>query len=310
VCAECDQPLAHLVAGRYTVLVVGPGEPGDKLDAALRERLRRWLHDNPSVGLSATPGLDKRIPRVPFPVTGRVSQPSGQSIARVLEGLGLEVQVIEGGPMSSPLMRKKAKTLTGRAAIIAMSASTGLWHLGWAWVLMLVAMVVGTGAMVVASARRVTRDAGTSTRAMPPAIRDALARARRALPAVELRRHRQSLRAVLGRVVDLAPEVGDDDEATQELARAADAALVATSQLDALDRKLTALDRDDASEGARSLLHARDTWATRLLSLTATLDAYAMRRAAAGARQGMHDDEEQLDQLRAHVEALEEVQAS
>jgi len=309
VCAVCGLALAHLEAGDYTVLVVGPGDPGDKLDAELRERLRQWLTANPSLGLLATDKLDKKIPRVPFPVTGRVSMRSGKSIATALQGLGLIIQIIEGGAMKSPEMRAKASALAGRAALIAMSASAGLWHIGWAWVAMVMAMLVGTGVVVVNATQRVTRDTGERAKAVPPAVRAALDRARKALPAVELRRHRQSLRAVLGRVVDLAPEAGDDAEAAEDLARASDAALAATSRLDALDRQLTALDRDDASKDARALLHARDTWAARLLSLTATLDTYAMRRAAAGARHGLADDAERLDSLRAQVEALEEVQS-
>ncbi len=309
VCADCGQALAHLETGDHTVLIVGPGDPGDKLDAELRERLRQWLTGNPSLGLTATEKLDKKIPRVPFPVTGRVSKRSGHSIAATLRSLGFKTEVIEGGPMKSPKMRAKTNALAGRAALIAMSASTGLWHIGWAWILMLVAMVVGTGVVVYSAAQRVTRDTGEAAKAIPPAVRAALDRARKALPAVQLRRHRQSLRAVLGRVVDLAPAAGDDVEAAEELARASDAALTATSRLDALDRQLTTLDRDDASKDARALLHARDTWAARLLSLTATLDTYAMRRAAAGARKGLVDDAERLDSLRAQVEALEEVQA-
>jgi len=109
-------------------------------------------------------------------------------------------------------------------------------------------------------------------------------------------------------VTDLARDTHDDAEAAQELARASDAALVATSRLDALDHQLQQLDRDVASQDARDLLHTRDTWASRLLSLTATLDTFAMRRAAADARAGLAEDAERLDHLRAQVEALEEVQ--
>jgi hypothetical protein len=137
-----------------------------------------------------------------------------------------------------------------------------------------------------------------------------LERARTGLPAIEQRRHRQGLRAVLGRATELARDVEGDEQAAAELARACDAALVAAARLDALDRRLGALERDSASKDARALLHARDTWASRLLSLTATLDTHAMRRAAAGARRELAEDGEALERLRAHVEALEEVQSA
>ncbi|MCA9710304.1 MAG: serine/threonine protein kinase, partial [Myxococcales bacterium] len=310
VCTDCGHEIALLEPGDHTVLVTGPGEPGDKLDAQLRERLRQWLDDNPSLGLRAAPGLLKHIPRVPFPVTGRVSSRSGTSVVRALARLGLQAELVRGGPLASPKMRTKSRALAGRAALIALSASGGLWHIGWAALALVAVLLVGAGGMVVMANRRVTRDVGQDGQPLPPAVRQALDRARQALPAVEQGRHRQSLRAVLARVIDLARDVRDDDEAAQELARASDAALAATARLDALDRQLAALDRDVASKEARSVLHARDTWASRLLSLTATLDAFAMRRAAAGARAGLADDEERLDQLRAHVEALEEVQTA
>ena len=65
---------------------------------------------------------------------------------------------------------------------------------------------------------------------------------------------------------------------------------------------------DPAEPAARAMMHERDRWSARLLELTATLDALAARRAAARAA---HDDDalpEELQALRATVEALEEVQ--
>ncbi|MCX4242208.1 serine/threonine-protein kinase [Paraliomyxa miuraensis] len=310
VCVDCGQEIAHLEGGAHTVLVTGPGEPGDKLDATLRERLRQWLTDNPSLGLTPADNLVKKIPRVPFPVTGRVSERSGRSIVRALERLGMQAALVEGGPLASKAMRTKSRALMGRAALIVLSASGGLWHMGWVAAALVGASAVGAGVMLVSATRRVTRDEGAMARPLPAPVRRAIDRARAGLPAIEQRRHRQGLRAVLRRAVDLCSDVADDDEAAEELARACDAALAATARLDELDRRLATLDRDSASKDARALLHARDTWASRLLSLTATLDTLAMRRAAAGARRGLHEDEERLERLRAQVEALAEVQST
>ncbi len=309
VCTDCGAQMAYVVAGDHTVLVTGPGEPGDKLDAELRERLRRWLTETPSLGLRPRANLTKKIPRVPFAVTGKVSERSGQTLVHALEGLGLEATMVRGGPLASKAMRAKSKTLIGRASLIVLSCTGGLWQTGWVAGILAAGLVTATGTMLVAANRRVTRDASSSERALPDAVRASLDRARQGLPAIEQRRHRQGLRAVLARVVDLARDVPADDlQGAQELARAADAALVAANRLDRLDQQLAALDRDAASQDARDRLHDRDTWASRLLSLTAGLDAFAMRRAAAGARRGLAQDEDRLDQLRAHVEALEEVQ--
>jgi len=310
VCIDCGQEIAHLEAGGCTVLVTGPGAPGDKLDAALRERLRQWLVEHPSLGLVPAPGLIKNIPRLPFPVTGRVSEPSGRSLVRALERLGLQAEVVKGGPLASPAMRAKSRALMGRAMLIVLSISGGMWgQLELGLVMMFSFAIVGiAGGTLVAANRRVTQNAKGTARPLPDAVRTAFERARAGLPAIEERRHRQGLRGVLGRVADLARDLEGDEEAAEELARASDAALAAAARLDELDRRLGALERDSASPEARALMHTRDTWASRLLTLTATLDTHAMRRAAAGARRGLAEDAESLERLRAHVEALEEVQ--
>src|SRR5690606_30968142 len=40
VCLTCGMPTARIEPGPCTLLVVGPGKPGDKLDSHLREMLR------------------------------------------------------------------------------------------------------------------------------------------------------------------------------------------------------------------------------------------------------------------------------
>ncbi|MEM7152087.1 MAG: serine/threonine-protein kinase [Myxococcota bacterium] len=308
-CIDCGHEIAHLEAGRWSVLVTGPGEPGDKLDATLRERLRQWFEDNPELGLEPADNLVKKIPRVPFPITTKVSERSGASLVRALQRLGLEATAVRGGPMAYKPMRAKSRTLMGRMALIMTSFMSGLWQTGWAAGIVMVGLFVAAGVMVANANRRVTRQLANNRQPLPEPVRKALEQTREALPAIQERRHRQGLRAVLTRVVDLARDTASDDpEAAQELVQAVNAAVAAAARLDALDRELAAMDQDSATQHARATLHARDTWASRLLSLTATLDTLASRRAAAGARRGLADDEETLDQLRAHVEALEEVQ--
>jgi hypothetical protein len=77
-------------------------------------------------------------------------------------------------------------------------------------------------------------------------------------------------------------------------------------RMDQLDREMVRSGFDSAEPTGRALMHERDLWSARLLDLTAALDALVARRAAATA--GAAPPDEELDALRATVEALEEVQ--
>jgi hypothetical protein len=168
----------------------------------------------------------------------------------------------------------------------------------------------------VASVRKATRSIAGREAALPPQLRAAVGRLERALPAIDAARHRDGLRGVVARAVALAPAAKDEDdgprdpdldEVDAELARAVDTATAAAARLSELDDALSRADLGDGRPETREILHARDTWASRLAALTSALDALALRRAAARARAGTADDVDLLASLRAHVEALEEV---
>ncbi|HEY0136964.1 MAG TPA: serine/threonine-protein kinase, partial [Nannocystis sp.] len=125
VCMHCGLAVARAEPGRWTVLVAGPGEPGDKLDSALRARLIGWIAGNPGLGVVAG-SLEKTIPRVPFTLLTRVSEASGRSIVAALARLGLEAEVVQGGALRSVRMRKKAGALIGRTLAVAFASSAGL----------------------------------------------------------------------------------------------------------------------------------------------------------------------------------------
>jgi hypothetical protein len=305
-------PTARIEPGPCTLLVVGPGKPGDKLDSQLREALRTWLMDNPELGLAPAKDLDKSIPRLPFTLVGNISADSGRSLQRSLERLGLVAEVVHGGPLASPLMRKKVRSLSTRVFLIAITMMAGIMSQGWMALTGIAALLVVVLGTVVVSVRAVAAETGGRARALPGPVRGALDRLERALPAIAAIRHRQGLRAAVSRATALArvlPEARDSDPIAAELAQAIDAATVASARLDVLDRELGKLDRNTATEEARALLHERDTWSARLLSLTATLEALRARIARATARRDRSEDEEALADLRAQVEALEEVQA-
>ena len=311
VCLTCGMPTARIEAGPCTLLVVGPGKAGEKLDSRLREALRTWLLDNPDLGLAPAKDLEKTIPRLPFTLVGNISEESGRSLQRSLERLGLAAEVVRGGPLASPLMRKKVRDLSGRVFLISVTMMAGILSQGWMVLVGVTALLGIVVATAVLSVRAVARETGGRARALPAPIRVALGRVESALPAIAEARHRESLRAAVSRATELArvlPEADKGDPIADELAQAIDAATVASARLDALDRELAQLDRDTATEAARSLLHERDTWSARLLSLTATLESLRARIARAEALRGRADDETLAD-LRAQVEALEEVQA-
>ena len=127
-------------------------------------------------------------------------------------------------------------------------------------------------------------------------------------------RHRDSLRGVLERVFSLRQAVeerhGDAIETVdRDLAQLVDRATIAASRVDELESQLAEIDLHDPAESVRRTLRERDVWAARLNQLTAFLDALHARYAALDATRdgGESDADEALAELRARVEALEEV---
>jgi hypothetical protein len=303
VCLNCGLLAARVERGPFSVLVAGPGEPGDQLDVALRERLRKWVAGNPGLGI--VPGaLAKQLPRVPFTLLRGVSEASANLVCDALAQLGLEGEAVRGGPSKSPRMRQKTRALVGRRLAIALGSMAGLYSNKIAWLLIPLVLIVVSTATTWRSLRQITAAGGPPKAALPPPLARALADVERIAPAIDTARHRHSLRAVVRRALALAPSL--DAGAVDELGQAVSAAAAAAARLDVLDRRLAASDIQRPDEALRATLHERDTWSARLLSLTAALDAFEARLAAA--RTSGAADAATLADLRARVEALEEVQ--
>jgi hypothetical protein len=284
------------------VLVAGPGEPGDKLDTALRARLCQWIAGNPGLGVD-TGKLARQIPRVPFTLLRRVSEASARSVVAALAPLGLTAEVVHGGALRSQRMRKKASALTARTLLVVMMTS-GTMMRGWAALIILPTLVLlSAGIAVWSSIRQVTRRSGRPRSELPPAITRALAAVEQVVPTLATTRHRHGLRAVVRRSLALDTSLGPSADA--ELAHAISVATAAAARLDALDRELERRDIQRADHDVRALLHERDTWAARLLGMTAALDAFHARTVGAQQSRG---DADALADLRAQVEALEHVQ--
>ena len=307
LCLACGEATVALGRGRHTVLVLGPGEIGDKLDTDLRDRLCAWIRANPGLHLDAAP-LAKSIPRLPFTLCARVDHHGADAVVAALARLGLTAIARRGNALGEPAMRKKARKLTLRVMAIV-AASGGAWA-GNALLVLPVALVLAAFASLWGSARTITRALPRPRAALAPALTDALGRVEKVIPVLAAARHRHALRAVVLRSLALAEAHPGDAEAAAELAQAIDAAMVAAGRLDALDQELARLDLRSASDELRARLLERDTWSARLLELTATLDALQARRA--GARQALAAAgvDEQLGELRIRVEALEEIARS
>ncbi|HEX3764485.1 MAG TPA: hypothetical protein VHW23_37575, partial [Kofleriaceae bacterium] len=170
---------------------------------------------------------------------------------------------------------------------------------------------VAIGSLVggfVYGARSVTRlEPRTSAGALPSALDAALARVAGVVPAMAAARHRDALRGVVERALALRDAVDPAARATldPELAALVDHAALASSRLDQLEAALSPDDLRSDDEARRASWRVRDRWAARILQVTAFLDAMRARAVMARARTAAEAD---LDELRAHVAALTEIE--
>ncbi|MBX7083631.1 MAG: serine/threonine protein kinase [Nannocystaceae bacterium] len=304
-CLHCGHALLRHEPGRCAVVVMGPGDVGDKLDNRLRLGLHELLRTEPALRLRASRALEKHIPRLPFVLARGLAHAQAEALVAALARLGIEAIATERSALRVPQLRRKAVMISGRVGLIAATTSAGLLNAGWGLLAWLVAGLGLTVGASVVSLGAVTRTVATDP--VPRALREALQRLVASLPAVTSARHRETVHAVAERALSLSqrPQLGGDD-VLEELARAIDAAAIAAARLDALDRRLgSGLGGD--SEDSRELLRERDLWSSRLQRVLAELEAAEVRLLHATAVPA-GDELEGLAALRARVEALEEVQ--
>jgi hypothetical protein len=291
------------------VFVIGPGGIAEKLDAALRQKLIGWLADNPALGLTA-PTLVKEVPRLPFVLVAGVDHPSALALVAAMRGLGLEADWRHGGRLALREIRDKGWALAKRVAVIGatsvgfvmrksvlgLTAGAVLIALGSLW------SGFGRGSKPVArlAARR-------AVAALPSALDAALARVADVVPAMTAARHRHALRGVVERALALRDAIDPAGRAAldPQLAALVDHAALASSRLDQLEAELSPDDLRSDDEARRASWRVRDRWAARILQVTAFLDAMRARAVMARARGAAGGGD--LDELRAHVEALAEM---
>jgi hypothetical protein len=308
-CLSCGQALMRHEPGACTVVVVGPGDVGDKIDGELRERLVRWLAGQPDLAMTPSKALAGRIPRLPFTLARGLGRAQADAIVEALAVLGIQATTSDRHPLTLAPMRKKAATMSARVGLVALTSSAGIISSGVGLVTALVATVALVVGTTFVSARGVTRRSA-APEALPAALRAALGRTVVALPEIVSERHRDALRAVIERATELAtdPALGPDAGSADELARAVDAATVAAASLERLDRALLGPQLGGETSTTRDTLRTRDLWAARLQAVLAELDAIRDRLAAARSHAHARGAEDELAVLSAHVEALEEIQ--
>jgi len=307
VCFACAEPQVVLSAGDHTLFVVGPGKITHKLDRTLREKLLRWLEQNPGLGLDPS-GLAKEVPRLPFPLVTDLSLQSAAELARTLgESLGLKTEIKRGGAWSLPDIRRKAWKLGTRIALIMIASGVGglsniMRHFPGLLLFLAAMPVISLGIGFTMAGKKFVLPSGKRTPQLPDALSAALTRVADVVPSLANARHREALRGIVTRSLALRQTAGG--ELDTELARCLDLAVHATLRIDRLEGALAAADLREADAAVRRDLHERDGWAARLLELAAQLDALRARWVSAAPTAS-----DRLAELRAQVAALEEVQA-
>jgi hypothetical protein len=291
------------------VFVIGPGERTHKLDAELRHRLIQWIAANPELGLDPAV-LTKRGPRMPFALVTGIDEAPARELVACLQELGLQAETRTGGPLSHPQVRASGWTLTKRIALIIAVSMAGASSSMGMGLLILGPLLVG-GAVVGGfrlASQPMTKLTRRTRLALPSAFDAALARVADVVPAMTVKRHRESLRGVVERAFALRDAVGEGGRAAIDLqiAKVVDLAALAASRLDQLEAELSADDLRTGDDASRARWHARDRWAATLLQVTAFLDAMRARAVVARAKGVASSD---LDELRAQIEALEELTA-
>ncbi len=312
-CFACGQASVQLQPGMHSLFVVGPGEVGEKLDSQLRATLLDWLEGNTALGLDPAP-LAESVPRLPFVMVTKCSEGSANELGRALNTLGLDYTVELGGRFALPSMRKKSWLLGRRLIAIVAASGAGLYSaLG---ILLVPALGAGLAGSMIAgwalAGKEVAKRKALNESSLPEPVQKSLAGLSIVLANIHLRRHRAGLRGVVERVLALCESLSSDTllECESDLARLLDIALIACSRMDEIEVAIADADLRNPSEETSALLRERDRWAGRLLEVTAFLDSLRARSAALqhdeSAREGLAG---RFEQLRAHIEALEEVQS-
>jgi tRNA A-37 threonylcarbamoyl transferase component Bud32 len=115
-CADCGAALLRIdhQENGASVLVVGPGQPGDKIDATKHVALYKLLDELPPGSIAIEKGGHRRAPRVPFIVARDVTEATAKRLIKRLEAAGFDAVMRSGSAFKMPGMRKKLWEMTKR----------------------------------------------------------------------------------------------------------------------------------------------------------------------------------------------------
>jgi len=319
-CADCGGALLRIEdaeKGGVSVLVTGPGQPGDKIDARRHVTLFKILDELPPGSVPVGRGR-RRAPRLPFFVAGGITRRSAKALVARLNAAGFDARIETRWALSSPQMRKKFTALTGRHAIgggalFYCSGQITQWlsgHIGRPAILFayggIVLLWAGTFASVAIRYSRplVQRRSGGGAEA------DASRQLAESLPRLRSRQDRRLLGRILERLARI-DALGRHNLATDLQARAA-LLVDALANLDVM----RAADASVSPEAERAQAELRREEVTRvvlradLLRVASRLDDICLilaRRDAADSAEGTARIEHEINEIALAVESEQEV---
>jgi len=307
LCLSCGATALTLGHGKYSVIVVGPGEVGDQLDGRRREWLYQVLGKNASLALQANKELSTKIPRLPFVLANGLDERGAKMLAEAMLAATIHATAHEGPIYKHRLMRQKFKQLSGRfmlgASFPILQAShnftpTWLPFIGFA---LLSLPAIGAAAH---SLTPVTKRGHTANMTLSPTLQAALDSVAERAPLLNTR-HRLALRATIRSAFKLRKALGETVQHDDALAELCTRAMAIAADLHRIESGLTTLDLNRADDGVRKQLHERDLLAARWLELDATLERMVLGSTRTPTQS---IGAEVLTELRLQIEALEEVQ--
>lgn len=317
-CFSCGTPVLSLISGDYSLFVVGPTvELGAKMDSALRSTLLAWLEQNPGLGLNLE-YFRKTVPRLPFVLVRKISKATAEELGQAMKSVGVETEFHKGGALRLSAIRKKTTIMTGRRLAIAAASAVGLWNTALQTGFLVLPVGGGIAAAVVGistytSLRQVAKanKAAAKEPELAPAIAESLLEVPAILDTMQLQRHRENLRGIITRTIlssQTLPE-GIDDSAQEDLARLLRMSLLAASRMDQIDISIADVDMKNPSPETLEIIRERDRWAGRILEISAFLDSMQIRSAALAQEDKSSSIAQEISDIRAHIEAIEEVGA-
>ena len=306
VCADCGKTLLRLEyreEGGVDVLVTGPGEPADKLDAWRQVALYKILDELPQGSVAVPRRGRRRAPRVPFYVARGISTASARALIKRLESVGLTAGIGSRWALAPRALRSKLWRTTYRPLAgmgILGSQSIQVFPRGWGLAGFLapfaLAFLALGGFMVAAVVRCVRPVARRPSGA--PARSDAEQRLDGLLARIVGRQDRRLLAHIIERLAQ-SRSMGHED-ASQALAGRAAQAAEALAALDGrrkADASVTA-DPAGALEELRREEMTRVVLRADLLRAASWLDRLCQGAARAGAADQLEAAKRLEDEIR------------